>query len=312
MTWPDCSGAEPRLEPRTTGDGSFSLWSEAFDQSFHSARGAIQEARSTFLAPADLERRPQGTEVKVLELCVGTGTNTAELLDHCRFHHLNLRWWGLESDQRPLRLALAEPGFCSQCSPEALAALRSLNDVGFCGAGAMVWGDARSSLQSLLPQLSRQCDLVIHDAFSPSVCPELWSMEFLELVARCLNPHGRIVTYCSAAAVRQTWRLLGLQQAGLPPPAGSGAHQWSGGTVASWNPLPLAVPLRPFTAMEEDHLLTRAAEPYRDPTLAGSAETIRASRAQKQAQGRGSSTSAWRRRWQGEAGLTDPGRFRPS
>ena len=312
MTWPDYSAADARLEPRITADGSFSLWSEAFDQTFHSARGAVEEARSTFLAPAGLEGLAPGSNVAVLELCVGTGTNTAELLDRCRKLDLKLRWWGLEADRRPLQLALAEPRFRRQCSEQSLDSLDFLDESGTCKAGPMLWGDARQSLQALLPEIESQCDLVIHDAFSPRVCPELWSLEFLTLVARCLKPEGRIVTYCSAAAVRQSLQLIGLNQVGLPPPSGSGAHQWSGGTVASWHVLELTPPLQPFTAMEREHQLTRAAEPYRDPGLNGTSAQIHQFRQQQQLLGTGLSTSAWRRRWQGEAGLTDPGRFPPS
>ena len=312
MTWTDCSAANSRLEPRITADGSFSLWSESFDQAFHSARGAIEEARTTFLAPAGLEGLAPRSDVAVLELCVGTGTNTAQLLDRCRKLDLKLRWWGLESDRRPLQLALADPRFRCQCSEQSLELLDSLAKTGSCLAGPMLWGDARQSLQNLMPKVEAQCDLVIHDAFSPRVCPELWSLEFLTLVARCLKPEGRIVTYCSAAAVRQCLKLVGLHQAGLPPPTGSGPHQWSGGTVASWKVLELKPPLQAFTAMELEHQLTRAAQPYRDPRLNATSEQIRQDRQQQQLLGTGLSTSAWRRRWQGGAGLTDPGRFPPS
>ena len=100
-----------RLEPRLTADGSFSLWSETFNQTFHSGRGALEEAHSTFLAPAGLDRFSSGSGIAVMEVCVGTGTNLAALLDVCAQHQLELKWWGLESDRRPLGLALADAGF---------------------------------------------------------------------------------------------------------------------------------------------------------------------------------------------------------
>lgn len=303
-----------RLEARLTADGSFSLWSETFSQTFHSARGAIEEARTTFLAPAALERWSPGSALCVLEVCVGTGTNTAALIDACRQQQLQLQWWGLESDQRPLALALADAGFRARCSPHALDRLQQLRDHSqwSAGQGRMLWGDARHTLQIHQQQLLASCDLILHDAFSPSVCPELWSVEFLALLASCLKPNGRLITYCSAAALRSSLRSLGLQVAGLPPPQGSGEHQWSGGTVASPLPMVLAPPLQPLTPMEEEHLLTQAAAPYRDPLLNSSAAEIRLLRQQQQASSTAASTSAWRRRWQGEAGLKDAGRFPPS
>ena len=90
MNWPDCSGAEGLLKPCRCKDGSFSLWSEDYGQAFHSERGAIQEAQDTFLAPAGLERFAPGSTLRVLELCVGTGTNTAVLLEACQQRQLQL------------------------------------------------------------------------------------------------------------------------------------------------------------------------------------------------------------------------------
>ena len=161
MTWPDYSAADARLEPRITADGSFSLWSEAFDQTFHSARGAVEEARSTFLAPAGLEGLAPGSNVAVLELCVGTGTNTAELLDRCRKLELKLRWWGLEADRRPLQLALAEPRFRRQCSEQSLDSLDFLDESGTCKAGPMLWGDARQGTAIGIDVLTQQGDFFV-------------------------------------------------------------------------------------------------------------------------------------------------------
>ena len=113
--------------------------------------------------------------------------------------------------------------------------------------------------------LAERCDLVIHDAFSPGVCPQLWSLEFLGLVCRCLAPQGRLTTYCSAAAVRQSLQECGLHLAGLRPPAGSACHQWSGGTVASPSVLPLGEPLLAFSQMEQEHLQTQPPCPTETP-----------------------------------------------
>ena len=305
MNWPDCSGADAQLKPRLSDDGSFSLWSEDFGQAFHSARGAIQEARETFVNPAGLERLAPGSTVTVLELCVGTGTNTAVLLEACQQFDLRLQWWGLEVDRQPLQLAFANQAFRQQWSAATLQALKEQT-------ATIHWGDARHTLQTLSGQLAGRCDLVIHDAFSPSVCPQLWSLEFLGLVSHCLAPQGRLTTYCSAAAVRQSLREHHLHLAGLKPPAGSASHQWSGGTVASPSPLPVMAPLVQLSVMEQEHLQTQAAVPYLDPTgQAGAAEIQQQRRQQQQSSGR-LSTSAWRRRWQQGEGLRNAGRFPPS
>lgn len=329
----DPSGA---LRWRSTADGSPTLWSEAFGQAFHSAEGARQEAEQKFVAPAQLERFPPGHCLQVLDLCVGLGYNSAALLEAAQDRGLAIRWWGLELDPRPLQLAQAAPAFQRLWRPATLAVLEQLGTSGQWrlnpqtpaadqgrGSGQPLgaapqpsWGrwwlgDARIQLAAVLAEARGRCDLVLHDAFSPSSCPQLWSLEFLGQLAGALQPQGRLLTYCSAAAVRWSLREAGLELANLarrpergPNAAPSSAKAWSKGTVASPRPLPPDPTglLLPLSAMEAAHLASRAAEPYRDPTGQADAATILAARQRAQARHPGPSTSAWRRQWGLERG----------
>jgi tRNA U34 5-methylaminomethyl-2-thiouridine-forming methyltransferase MnmC len=287
-----------RLEPRRTADGSFSLFSSEFGEAFHSGLGALAEARSKFVAPAALDRWRAGATLRVLDVCVGTGCNTAALLEACQTRGLELSWWGLELDPEPLRLALADQGFCRQWQAGSTDQLAEL-----CGSERMLWGDARSRLSELLESQRGQLDLVLMDAFSPSRCPQLWTLEFLGALAALLQPQGRLLTYCSAAAIRNALRQAGLQLASIAAPSGllKQTSDWSGGTAASPGRLDGDPQLRPLSAMEEEHLLTNAAEPYRDPS--GDAERAEILRQRQQAQARAMAigtvegTGAWRRRW---------------
>ncbi len=279
------------LEHRPTGDGSYSLYSTTFREGFHSRRGALAEARQKFVGPAELERFPPGRELWVVEVAVGTGTNTAALIEATGKAGLRLRWWGLELDPAPLSLALADPGFRSQWPAAVLERLQEL------GRGPeMLWGDGRRRIADLPATAAGRCDLVLLDAFSPRRCPQLWSVEFLGALARLLAPEGRLLTYCSAAAVRRGLQLAGLQLASIRS-SGSDGRQWCLGTVASPAPLPPSPHLRALGRMEREHLQTRAAEPYRDPTGCASAEEILRQRASSQATSTAASSGDWRRRW---------------
>jgi len=305
MTWPGC-GAE--LSPRITADGSFSLFSNRFGEAFHSAAGALAEARSTFVGPAGLARFAPGSTVVVVDVCVGTGSNSAALLEAAADHGLSLQWWGLELEPAPLQLALTQAHFCTQWRSEALDPLRQLAQVGAwrspLGQGQVLWGDARAQLPLLQQQLAGQVDLVLLDAFSPRHCPELWTLEFLGGLAQLLAPSGRLLTYCSAAAVRAALVELGLVMVAIRSSAG---RRWSGGTAAGWAPLMTADDaashpwLRLLSPMEQEHLLTGAAELYRDPSGEAAAQQILVARDQQRQQRAASgallSTSAWRRRW---------------
>lgn len=298
------SGCAPEpLQPRVGADGSFSLFSQRFGEGFHGPIGALREARAKFVEPAQLERFAPGSRLQVVDVGFGLGTNSAALLEAAGARGLDLAVHGLELDPEPLRRALTAPECRRQWQPATVAMLEALlaqgRWQGGCSRAELLWGDARQRAGELLRarQLQRGCDLVLLDAFSPQRCPELWSLEFLSVLARLLKPDGRLLTYCCAAAVRRSLQLAGLQLASIagPPPA------WSFGTAAS--PGPLAPPpgadgpLRPLTPMELEHLATRAAEPYRDPSGRSGSAAILAARQRAQASSRAGSTSAWRRRW---------------
>ncbi|MCP9785799.1 MnmC family methyltransferase [Cyanobium sp. N5-Cardenillas] len=274
MTWPAC-GTEtaepepgPELLPRRGRDGSFSLYSVACDEGFHSAAGALREANEKFVVPAALERFVPGRELVVAEVAVGTGTNTAALLDAATTAGLGLDWWGLELDHRPLALALADAGFRAQWSAAVIGRLEGLSD------GPRLWlGDARRRLPELLETLAGRCDLVLLDAFSPTRCPELWSREFLGQLVRLLRPEGRLLTYSSAAAVRRCLLELGLEVRAIRPPADE-PERWSAGTAASFTPLAPHPALRPLEPFEREHLASRAGIAYRDPSGSATAAEI--------------------------------------
>jgi tRNA U34 5-methylaminomethyl-2-thiouridine-forming methyltransferase MnmC len=307
--------AEGELAIRTGADGSFSLWSAAFREGFHSGRGALREARETFLRPSQLERFPPATQLRVVEVCVGTGGNLAPLLEACAARGLALEWWGLELDPRPLRLALATDAFRRPWQPATLRVLERLLEHGHGRmdgfTGHLLWGDARQTLAELLRQRRGQVELIWHDAFSPRRCPQLWTVEVLGLAAELLAPSGRWISFSSAAAVRETLRQVGLHPVALTIPEGADAAArgtlWSGGTMAS--PLPLAngAPCwRELSPMERDHLASAAGEPYRDPSGSADAATLLAHRQAAQARALASgvrfSSGAWRRRWGVERG----------
>ncbi len=297
------------LSARFTADGSFSLHSDSFAESFHSSDGAFEEANSKFVLPAQLDRFPDGRDLRVLDVCFGLGYNTAALMSALPHRGgPSLQCWGLELDRAPLRLALAEPTFQALWPPHVVACLGALSAEG-CWQDSdrqqsvqMLWGDARQQLRQL--PADGRFDLIFLDAFSPSKCPQLWSEEFLQSLADLLAPSGRLLTYCRAAAVRNSLRHAGLALRSLLPKSREGSA-WSAGTLAlrpsdDHQPCPAIGPgWRGLSAMEEEHLQTCAGVPYRDPTGTDSAALILNRRQQEQAFADRPSTSAWQRKWQG-------------
>ena len=99
------------LQAFPTADGSFSLHSKRFGEAFHNSAGALNEARSKFVNPAELERFTAGKPLRILDVCLGLGYNTAAVLEALPIPSPALSWGGLELDRRPLEIALEQPSF---------------------------------------------------------------------------------------------------------------------------------------------------------------------------------------------------------
>ena len=295
-----------QLQALQTADGSLSLHSAHFDEAFHSSAGALEEAETKFVRPSELSRFEAGGLLRVLDVCVGLGYNSAALMRALsRERSARLLWWGLEMDERPMAMALKHRPFRTLWPSPVVKRLEQLHSQGVwedaVSEGTMLWGDARQTLNDV-PR-NCQMDLIFMDAFSPSRCPQLWSEEFLGALADRLAPGGRLITYSRAAAVRGSLRRAGLELRSLLP-APQQRREWSSGTLAV-KPSPIQrLPdqgpgWRSLQTMEEQHLNTRAAVPYRDPDRRHQAQDILRRRQFEQQRCGMESTSAWQRRWIG-------------
>lgn len=298
----NASGAELGiLTACPTADGSFSLHSEYFGEAFHNSAGALNEARAKFVRPAELNRFSCGQPLRILDVCVGLGYNSAAVLESLPLPAPDVEWWGLELDRRPLELALQQSRFRSIWSDAVLKHLHGIQTAdGWSisrSKGRQLWGDARETLP-LIPEGIR-FDLILQDAFSPQRCPELWSEEFLGALAKRLAPGGRLLTYSRSAAIRASLQRAGLELYSLLPAPGE-RPGWSSGTMAvkpDGSPASQGAGWRPLSLMEREHLVTRAAVPFRDPEQQATSRMILTRRTQEQIECDLEATNEWQRRW---------------
>ena len=293
----DIRGLSDGLTLEITGDGSATFYSQEFGEHFHCRHGAYTDAQRNYVDAAMIPQRAQGEQLAILDICYGLGYNTAAALDtirrinaHCR---VTLR--ALEINGAVPQDAIAN-NLLHPWTPNTQAILGTLaTDHRYQSPTLdlqLRLGDARQTLPPLVAQ-GWQADAILFDPFSPTRCPQLWTVEFFTLVAQCLTDEGILATYSCAASVRTAMVLAGLH---IRSSAGTGRH-WPC-TVATKTP-PLQATL---SQQEQEHLQTRAAIPYRDPTLDATAAAIIAQRRQEQQHSSLESTGAWRRRWLKDTG----------
>jgi len=284
-----------------TQDGSSTFYSEQFGEWFHSREGARNEAQKTYVETARIRERSQKPQLHILDVCYGLGYNSAAALEATfaagafnRECPCELEIKGLEIDIEVPRSAIAQ-GLTQHYRPDvqqilqALAQSNHFKQDSICAD--LLIGDARQQIQKLIEQ-NWQADVIFLDPFSPPHCPQLWTIEFLALVAQCLKPkHSIITTYSCAAAVRTALQSCGLQIGSVQ----AGGRRWPGTIATQPSTDPQTLPK--LSQQEPEHLLTRAAVPYRDPTLQDTAQQILDRRAQEQKESNLLPTGPWRRRW---------------
>jgi tRNA U34 5-methylaminomethyl-2-thiouridine-forming methyltransferase MnmC len=283
------------FSPYPTDDGSYTFFSTEFGQTFHSKFGAKEESIHKFAVPTLLAQTALGGRLRLLDVCYGLGYNTAaalatiwqanpdcivelvalELDETVPFaaieHHLLAEW------AEPIPQLLAELARDRVVKTDRLTA-------------RLILGDARQTIDQVR-QMEFQADAIFLDPFSPRSCPQLWTIEFIDLVAKCCAKDGRIATYSCAAAVRTAMITAGLKIADSTP-----VGRKAPGTVASFS----AAGLTALSQQELEHLQTRAAVPYRDPSLGDSMAKIVRRRELEQDDCGLETTSQWKKRWRNQ------------
>lgn len=281
------------FEPQLTADGSYTFISPDFAEAYHSHFGAQQEAFGKFVQPCQIAAHVQETgAIRILDICYGLGYNSAAALTTIAQANpdAKIELVALDLDRRPAQAAIAH----NLLNAYPLTVQEQLTTLVQTGAvrrdrlqARFLPGDARQTLATLDPG-QFIADAIFLDPFSPPKCPQLWTVEFIALVARYLAPTGTLATYSCAAAVRSALLSAGLH-IGSSPAVGRKAP----GTIARWHESNLP----PLSRQEQEHLQTRAAIPYRDRDRSQTAAAIQAQRATEQAASDLEPTSRWQRRW---------------
>ena len=281
-----------------TKDGSISFRSEKFNENFHSNAGAYYETKNKFINPSRLKRF-QNKSIDVLDICFGIGYNSALLFENLGIELSTLNWYGLEIDKRPLSYALTDKKFNNLWSPSVIEILNSLNLNGLYKNNnfdcKLIIGDARKEILNLPKEL--YFDLIFLDGFSPQKCPEIWSYEFLSQLKNKIKYEGYLITYTSSAAVRKSLKNLGFNLFNIIPTI-SKKNCWSFGTLATFDNPQNNPFITQLSAMEIEHLNTKASIPYRDPTGEMLSKEILEIRKKEQQISNLLETNSWRKKWE--------------
>ena len=210
----------------TTEDGSHTIFSEQFNEIYHSTHGAIQESRHVFIESGlRYVQSHQTTKepLHIFEVGFGTGLNALLTLIEAEKTGQQIRYETIEAF--PVSLDLVK-----ELNYTALLENKKYR-VPFHSMHLSTWNEdhnitpnftfkkIRDSLINCKLQ-TENCKLIYFDAFAPQIQPEMWTVEIMQKMYDMLEPGGILVSYCSKVSFQKALTEAGFSIEKIPGPPG--------------------------------------------------------------------------------------------
>lgn len=184
-----------------TEDGSFTLYSEAYDENCHSTAGAIGETINYFIQETNLIESINSSEkIYIFETGFGLGLNFLETSKLFKNSKCKLHYVSTEIDEQLVNWFFENHKDWS------------LSNVTY----EFLVGDARITVPEWVqnnPNIYFQ--YIFQDAFSPKKNPTLWEKEWFELL-KSVSKSATLITYSASHSVRKAleesgWRIENIK-----------------------------------------------------------------------------------------------------
>ena len=214
------------LKPELTADGSKTLFSERYQQTFHSDKGALAESKHVFLEMSGVaEKLRQKQTTNILEVGFGTGLNFFLTADLALSSGASLSFSSLEQSllARSIVKELNYENILEH--PRLLKTyLEFREQLSQPLSGTYVFEFNEVRLELLMGEATTQSlpinyfDAVYQDAFSPDANAELWSEAFFTRLHGALKSQGVMTTYSVKGEVRRRLQGIGFKVEKLQGP----------------------------------------------------------------------------------------------
>ena len=210
------------LEFKITGDNSHTLLVKELNETYHSTKGAINEALHVFMQKGlnDYMVKTNCKEMNVFEVGFGTGLNAHLAHLFAKQNQLKLDYVSIEA--HPLDLSIIEQLNYSELIPSEQSAYLKLHEVEWNKAVEIDENFTLTKLHQELKDvvLENTVDVIFFDAFAPDIQPELWTKLVFESMFKALKSEGVLVTYCAKGVVKRTIKEVGFTLETLAGPPG--------------------------------------------------------------------------------------------
>ena len=201
-------------------DGSHTLMSQHFGETYHSSFGAVQESNHIFMDAALGFVKGGLMRISVFEVGFGTGLNALLAYKYARDNHIEINYVAVE--KYPVEMSVVE-----QLNYPSLLSLEKdlfLKMHGAKGKEVLLspffnLTVIEAALQDY-PMPEDFFNVVFFDAFSPESQPEMWKQSCFEKIYQSMQAGGVLTTYSSKGIVKRALKAVGFSIEKLPGPPG--------------------------------------------------------------------------------------------
>jgi len=205
-------------EFQKTKDGSLTIFSDRFMETYHNEFGALTESIHVYIE-AGLRYRFSQSEglIRIGEIGLGTGMNAMLALQAAEQEKREVSYVSIEA--YPISKDMIR-----ELSTESWADARYAQMMTSSEGAEIELGDYFKFCwhHKLWPESTpfQQLDVLFYDAFSPNAQPELWDLNACQKAWDCMAPGGVLVTYCCKGDVKRNLKEVGFKIKKLAGPPG--------------------------------------------------------------------------------------------
>lgn len=195
-----------------TADGTPTIYSNYFGEACHSSHGAFEETLVHYIEGCRVrESLFKYGEIKVLEIGFGAGYG-ADVTALQIAPYQRVKFLSTELDPQLVKYARDHA-----CDGHLMASLKESEYFGIPCFEAnnlemhliVLIGDARETLKQLAEKGPQKVHAIYQDAFSPKRNPQLWTVEWFELLKVYADQKTFLGTYSASVNIRKSMREAG-------------------------------------------------------------------------------------------------------
>ncbi len=210
------------LEFKITGDCSHTLFVKELNETYHSTKGSINEARHVFIQKGlcDYVQETGLKDIAVFEVGFGTGLNAHLAQLFANENNVCVNYIVVEVF--PLEMEIIKQLNFTELIPSDQFQFLSLHKAAWDKPVVLDNNFTMTKLHQKLDDISplKEIDVIFFDAFAPDVQPELWTKAVFEKMHDFLKVRGVLVTYCAKGIVKRTIKEVGFELETLEGPPG--------------------------------------------------------------------------------------------